>query len=254
MRVMHFVDVYRRIDTSLPLQFAWLYDTEGEWALRLPVSSEDSAEFVLLRQENDVSVYDAISPSTLPFVGQLMHAAQLQVLSVEIRTLFERAFYAVALFQQEAQTFEVTGRVGLLVALACRFACPITIDEELLVRSGVRLPPHTTLQHWLAEQQANVYQKLSLPPQHSPAFAQLETFMRQTPGNSLPAEQQQHIQAEIQQKLGPEQLKQLQHFYKNLTPEGRKISKEMWSRLGFSSPPIPQEVLRDDNGPDPKSE
>ncbi len=252
MKNMHFVDVYRQIDTSLQLKFAWLCDTDGEWALRTPVSQEDSAEFLLLKREDNESIYDAVSPSTLPFVGQLMNAVQVQVISVEICTLFERSFYAVALFQQGDQTFEIAGRVGLLLALALRFACPIIIDEELLARMGVHLPPHTTLQQWLAEEQADVYQKVSLPLQHSPAFAHLEASMRQAPGKPLTAEQKQHIQAEIQQELGPEQLKQLRHFYTNLSPEARQLSKEMWGRLGFPAPPLPEEVLVDDNEADTK--
>lgn len=67
----------------------------------------------------------------------------------------------------------------------------------------------------------------------------------QAPGKSLTTEQQQQVQAEIQQGMGPERLKQLQAFYKNLTPEGKKIGKEMWSQLGFSSPPVPKEILED---------
>ena len=247
MKILHFDDVYRQINTSSQSKFAWLHDNEQQWALRIPVSREDSAEYTLLKR--DVSIHDAVSPSTLPFIAQFMNALGVRAASVEIRTLFERAFYGMATFEREGETFEVSGRIGLLVALSLRFACPIVIEEELLERTGVRLPSQSTLREWLAEEQSRVYQKVSLPHTHTPVSTSLESFIRQGAGQALTAEQMKQVQAEIQQGLGPEQREQFRQFYNNLTPEGKKMSQEMWRKLGFAAPPFPEGVVEDNNDP-----
>jgi bifunctional DNase/RNase len=247
MRTLQFVNIYRRKNAEIQTDVAWLCDITEQWALDIPISQPECIDLLLLKQEETKGPYEALSPSNLPFLTQLLSLLQARIVSVEIHAILERAFYATATLQQGEQTFQIDGRVGLLLVLAQRFSIPISIEDELLDRLGTRFPLHTTLQQWLAEEQANLDQPLLPLSQIPSALAKTGAIIAQAGGKLLSVEQQQQIQTEIQQHLGPEQRKQLQNFLKNAPPEVREASRASWSRLGFSASPFERELLGNDN-------
>src|SRR5690349_12567669 len=58
----------------------------------------------------------------------------------------------------------------------------------------------------------------------------------------LTDQQKQQVREELQRKMTAEQMEKFKQLWKE-NPELRQRSTEMWKKLGFDSPPVPEELL-----------
>jgi bifunctional DNase/RNase len=243
MKQLHYQGIYHHLEEKYRLFSVWLSDETGAWGLRLPLAREDSGELALLKKDDNPSISDALSPNTLPFLIQLLQATRTQVRQVEIRALpqFPGAFYGVVTLENDERTFELTARKGLLIALALRCRCPLLITEELLEEKGVHLPAGTSLEAWLAEEeQARLY--LPIMPVQVPSVVSpnLKAVLQQ--GQPLTDQQKQQVREDFQQNMTVQQMEKFKQLWKD-SPEFRQRSTEMWNKLGFDGPPVPEGLL-----------
>ena len=79
-------------------------------------------------------------PLTYRFMANLLSAAEITLQEVRVAALQGDTFYAVAEFLDQGKTIAIDTRPSDAVALALYAGSPISVDEEVMARAGVKVP------------------------------------------------------------------------------------------------------------------
>lgn len=144
----------------LPFHIVILYDAQGKRALPIWVGPFEGHAIAL-----GVIGEPAVRPMTYEFVAKLLDGAGAKVEAVRIDSLQGDVYFAVVSLAQGGKGVEIDARPSDAIALALRLGTPIAVAEEVMERTGIRVPPSAEIhspprgieqlmQKWAEEQAA----------------------------------------------------------------------------------------------------
>ncbi len=81
-------------------------------------------------------------PMTHDLLNNVINRLQWTVDRIVITKIEESTFFANIVLYQEGSTFEIDSRPSDAIALAIRTHSPILVEEEILVKAGIKMSPH----------------------------------------------------------------------------------------------------------------